>query len=135
MEKNSKNNITITLNSTRPQFFRQWLELMKQAPPLNELRNKELDVLGQIMYSNHMEKEITNPDKRAKIIFDYSNKQKMMNEIGMNNNSFANCITRLRKLNLLRKGNLLHKSLDIHPDKEYNVQFSFKIDNDSAKTS
>ena len=82
-----------------------------------------------------MEKEITNPDKRAKIIFDYSNKQKMMNEIGMNNNSFANCITRLRKLNLLRKGNLLHKSLDIHPDKEYNVQFSFKIDNDSTKTS
>ena len=133
--ENSKKDIHIQIKTTKQKFFREWLEMMKQAPPLNKLRNKELDVLSQIMFSNDMEKEIVNPEKRAKIIFDYSNKQQMMTAIGMNNNSFANCITRLRKLNLLRKGNLLHKSLDIHPNPEYEVLFSFQLDNDTAKES
>lgn len=92
----------IPIPTTQRKFFRQVLEILKPIPPLNLLRNKELDVLAEFLYYNdkysHLEKDI-----RSKIVFDYDTKLDMREYLNMDEQSFNNHMTSLRKKGILTK--------------------------------
>lgn len=120
--------MNIKIPTTHRQYFRQALEIMKSIPPLNSLRNKELDVLGQLLYFNHVYGDLE-PAIRGKVIFDYDTKIDMMEYIGMDEASFNNNLTSLRK-NKILKGRSIISTFGLNttsPD----ITFKFLIGNAS----
>lgn len=84
-------------------YFRQALELIKAFPPLNILRNKELDVLSELLYYNYKHRAVPSTD-RGKIIFDYATKIEMREYLNeMDEQNFNNHLTALRKKGILNK--------------------------------
>jgi len=93
----------ININTSRRKYFRQALELIKAFPPLNTLRNKELDVLSELLYYNYKYREVE-ASARGKIIFDYGTKIEMREYLSdMDEQNFNNHLTSLRKKGVLSK--------------------------------
>jgi peroxiredoxin len=117
----------INVETTEDKYFRQALELLKPLPPFNKLRPKVLDILAQLLYFNnkykHIEKVI-----RFKILFDYETKVLMRNNVNMDEASFNNILSELRRVNIIDKKGLV-SDFGIDPDKDSgNIIFKFKID-------
>ena len=47
----------LTIATDERKFFRQFLEILSSIPPLNKLRNRELDILAAMMYYNYLYKD------------------------------------------------------------------------------
>ena len=48
----------LDINTTQKKVYRQIVEIIRSIPPLDTLRNRELDVLAILMYYNYKYKEI-----------------------------------------------------------------------------
>ena len=94
--------------------------------PIIKLREKELDVLGQLLYSNNELKHIEE-ENRWIIIMSYENKKKMQDIIGLSSAYWDNCCTELRKKGIL-KNNKVEKNFLFYPDKNIKVIFDFIIE-------
>lgn len=100
------------------------LEIIRSIAPLNSLRYKELDVLGEILYWNHVYRE-TPVEDRWKLVFNYDTKINMMDHIFMDTNQFNNCLTSLRKKGIL-KGKSIISTFGVSPEHS-NITVNFKI--------
>lgn len=78
------------------------------------------------MYVNNDLKNVP-VEHRAKILFDYDTKIKMMDNTGVSYYSFNNCLSKFRKVGLLSENNELHKSLFVEPIDGTELTFKFKI--------
>jgi len=105
-------------------FFRMSLELIKPIPPLNKLRPKELDVLSEFLYYNYKYKDL-DPSVRWKVIFDYDTKMEMKEYLSMDEQSFNNHLTTLRKNNILSKRSI-GNDFGITPEQPF-IKFDFKL--------
>jgi hypothetical protein len=94
--------MVIPITLSHRDFFRMNLEILKSFPPFSELRSKELDVLAEILFYNYKYKDI-DPLVRGKVIFDYSTKVEMRSNLQMDEQSFNNHLTTLRKKGILNK--------------------------------
>jgi predicted transcriptional regulator len=118
----------INISTKDSKFYRQYLEVIKMISPINQLTNREIDVLSELLKMNNKLKGISDKNK-TKIIFDYDSKMEMMSNLkDMSYYSFNNALTKLRKLGIIDKDNNISKSAMIYPDKVEQITFKFKID-------
>jgi len=94
--------MNIPIKTTMLKYFRQSLEVLKILPPLNTLRARELDVLAGFLYFDYKYKDIE-IGARSKILFDYDTKLQIRENIHIDEQSFNNCMTSLRKKGILKK--------------------------------
>ena len=83
-------------------YFRQSLEVLKILPPLNTLRHRELDVLSGFLYFDYVYRDVE-IGARSKILFDYDTKLSIRELVSIDEQSFNNCLTSLRKKGILKK--------------------------------
>ena len=114
----------IPVPTTNRKFFRQSLEILKIIPPLNTLRARELDVLSEFLYWNYHYKHLPKDD-RWKIIFDYETKLQMREYISIDEQQFNNCMTSLRKKNVMKK-RAIENTYGINPETP-SITFEFKL--------
>jgi hypothetical protein len=119
----------LDVNTTHKKVFRQIVEVIRSIPPLDLLRNRELDVLAILMYYNFKYKNVEE-NIRWRVINDTSTKREMQKEIDMSEDIFNNNISLVRKAGLIDKEGKIPKSLMIDVGDRYEVKFNFKIQED-----
>jgi len=119
--------MNIPVNTTTKKYFRQSLEVLKILPPLNTLRPRELDVLAGFLYFDYKYKDVE-IGARSKILFDYDTKLQIRETINIDEQSFNNCMTSLRKKGILKKRGIeTNYGLTISPEGTASITFNFKI--------
>jgi hypothetical protein len=119
----------LNIKTTKKKAYRQIVEIIRSIPPLDVLRNRELDVLAILMYYNYKYKDVSE-DIRWRVINDTSTKKEMQREINMTEDIFNNNISLVRKAGLINKEGRIPKSLQIMIDDRYYVNFNFEIHED-----
>lgn len=117
----------IDIKSNERMFFRHYIKLLSSFKPLNGIRNQELMVLAELMYSNHVIskgfKDREDPNK-WKLIFSYENKRAIEEILQISDATMANCLTNLRKMKLIQD-NTLQKIFRVYPEKDFEIVFRF----------
>jgi hypothetical protein len=108
-------------------FFRQVLELLRGIPPLDKLRNKELDLLAGIMFYNYLYRNL-GEDIRWRVINNKTTKKELREYLGMGEDVYNNNISIIRKTGLVDSAGRLSKALQIIPESTFKIEFEFKIE-------
>ena len=119
----------VQIKSTEKEFFRQYLELLRTVSPLNNLRNRELDLLGEIMYQRYKYKALAIDGALDQFIFSVSMRRKMRDNINMTEATYNNNLSIIKKHGIISNEFKLMKALDLDPGKEFNITFKFHLDN------
>jgi hypothetical protein len=123
----------ININTNKRKFFRQALEIIKTLSPINRLRNKELDVLAELLYFNDKYSNIPQ-ELRWKIVFDYDTKMEIIKYLNIKDTDMYNILTSLRNKGVL-KGRTVEHTFGLTSDNP-NIRFNFNLgSNDSAEDS
>ena len=117
-------NIPIKVNINN--FYKTLLLLMHRFPLLRELRERELDVLAEIMFQNYDNRAIKDFDKRQLVVFSQESKTKMCTRLGLAEANLNDYFSKLRKKGVIQ-GKKLIPFFNILPDKEYNFNIKFLI--------
>lgn len=106
-------------------FYEQYVSILKN---IFSLTNKQAMVLAEILYQNWLFKEVINDKElRWRAVFDSQNRKQMQENIDFYGSNFSNCLTDLRKKNIL-KGQMVDDNLVVFPKgNEFKLLFSFKI--------
>jgi hypothetical protein len=121
----------LDIDTTQKKVFRQIVEVIRSIPPLDKLRNRELDVLAVLMYYNFKYHKVAE-DIRWRIINDTSTKKEMQDDINMSEDIFNNNMSLVRKAGLIDKEGKIPSFLQIMVDDRYEVKFNFKIHEDEV---
>lgn len=108
-------------------FYKVLLTLMNKFPPVRGLRPKEIDILAEIMYQNYENRNIKDFDKRQIFIFSTKNRQAIVQNLGITAGTFNNYLKLLKKKKVITSDNKLLPFLNIIPEKEYELNFKFTI--------
>jgi hypothetical protein len=115
------------LNVKLKDLFFRWLDITKSFHKLN---NQQQQVLALLLYHHYLfKKEITNNKILWKLVFDYDTKMKIKEELNMNDNSFQNILTKLRKSNVIVDGEISKMfvpELELK-SKNFKIIFNFNI--------
>ena len=120
----------IPINTTYKMFFRQLIELLRGMPPLDKLRNRELDLLSIIMYYNYLYKNLPE-DVKWKIINNTQTRKEMQGVLGMKEDIFNNNLSIIRKTKLIDGDGKLVSFLQVYPDERFKIEFNFNIEPDA----
>lgn len=121
----------LNINTTYKKVFRQIVEVIRSIPPLDLLRNRELDVLAILMYYNFKYRNVEE-NIRWRVINDTSTKREMQKEINMSEDIFNNNISLVRKAGLIDKDGKIPSFLMINIKDKYEVEINFKIKEDGV---
>lgn len=111
-------------------FYNQYVSIIKQ---IIGITNKQSEVLSELLYQNYLLKDkINDSDFRWRAVFDSQNRKVMQSNIEVPEKNFSNCLTDLRKKNIL-KGHQIIDNLVVYPKiKEdagaFVLAFKFTID-------
>ena len=126
---------TIVIGTDSKRFFRLYLELLKAMPPLNQLSNKDCNVLAEMMRRNaelsESFKDKEDP-KKWELVFSSSTQKEMRKLLGLTEASFNNSVSLLRKAGII-KGNRLSKAFVVYPSDVNKVTFEFRIEKNGTK--
>ena len=122
----------LSINTTHIKVYRQIVEIIRSIPPLNKLRNRELDVLSIIMYYNYKYRNIEK-SIRWRVINDQSTRREMQDCINMTEAAFVNNISILRKIGVILKDGTIPSFLQLIVDNKYEVKFIFNIEEDGIQ--
>jgi hypothetical protein len=102
------------------------LKLLSPIPPFNNLRNREMEVLAELMYwYNHYEGlEI---DVRNIMTFEYSTRQHIMSKLNMAVDVLNNNLTSLRKKGFISGKKILQTLPNLSKIDKLELQFNFTI--------
>lgn len=117
--------MNIPLKTNKSRFHREILELIRSLPPLDKLRNKELELLAEIM-RQYQECSDVPKDKRKYIIFATENRNKIGEDLKISKGNMNTYLVKIRKYKLLSKYNDLNPILDI-PFGDFDINIKFKI--------
>jgi len=117
-------NIPIKVNINN--FYKTLLLLMHRFPMLRDLRERELDVLAEIMLQNYENRNIKDFNKRQLVIFSHENKAKMCERLHLGEGNLNDYLSKLRKKGVI-SGKKLIPFLNIIPDKQYSFNINFII--------
>ena len=115
--------------ATEPEkYFHQLIEVLKVFAPFNELRKRERDVFGAMLYQLHViEKNGGLPDQ----LFDYRVKEEIAASVGISKANLYNIYKELRQHNLLTKN-------EVNPKYKYlqhkEISFSFRGRTNNAES-
>jgi len=116
----------LNINTTQKKVYRQIVEVMRSIPPLDMLRNRDLEVLAILMYYNFKYRTVEETI-RWRIINSSSTKKEMQDAISMSEDIFNNNMSHIRKAGLLDKDNKQPSFLQIIISDKYEVKFNFNI--------
>lgn len=119
----------LKIGTTDDRFYRQYLELVRVFPPLNGLSNAELNVLAEVMrYNNEVSPRFKDmeDDNKWPIIMGSEMRKVMRGKLGMNEGSWNNALSALRRSGVL-VDNRLTASLRVYPQKMNIVSFEFNV--------
>lgn len=111
------------LTDTRT-FFRQYVYLLK---PILGIRDKEADVLGELLYYNYRYRDLAE-DIRYKIILDYDTRVEIRNNLKISEANFNNSLTALRKAGLLVNNRLPLYITILPKTNKFSLTYTFSID-------
>lgn len=117
-------NIPIKVNISN--FFKMLLTMMNKFPPIRGLRDRELDVLAEIMYQNYENRNIKDFNKRQILIFSTETRLLMQENLGMKEGSFNDYLSKLRRKGVIKDNKLLG-FLNIIPEGNYSFNINFTI--------
>ena len=87
--------------TTEPEkYFHQLVEVLKVFAPFNELRKRERDVFGTMLYRLHLIEQNGGSENQ---LFDYRTKQEIAASVGISKANLYNIYKELRQHNLLTK--------------------------------
>ena len=87
--------------TTEPEkYFHQLVEVLKVFAPFNELRKRERDVFGTMLYQLHLIEQNGGSENQ---LFDYRTKQEIAASVGISKANLYNIYKELRQHNLLTK--------------------------------
>ena len=112
----------IKIQTDKSKIFRQWIATLQ---PVIKLRDKEADVLSELLYQNNENKEFPE-DKRWIIIFDYNTKRTMMDKLNLSGAHFDNILSGLRKKSIIIDNKVI-KNLLFYPEEKNKITFEFII--------
>ena len=108
-------------------FYRALLSLLSKFPPIRGLRERELDVLAELMVSNYKFRDVQNYNRRQVLVHTTKNRKEMRENLKMPSGNFNDYLARIRKKGLLSKDNKMLPFLDIIPDDKFDLNFKFTI--------
>lgn len=117
--------MTIPITTNLKAYFRQMLELIRSMPPLDNLTDRDLDVLSIYLYYDYIYKDIEE-SLRQKLVFDYDVKVKIMEQLNIKEYSLNNSLTILRRKGIL-KGRALISRYGINPENP-DIHIKFTIE-------
>lgn len=126
---------TIVIGTDSKRFFRLYLELLKALPPLNQLSNKDCNVLAEMMRRNAELSESfkdKEDSKKWELVFSSPTRKDMRKLLGLTEASFNNSVSLLRKAGII-KGNRLSKAFIVYPSDVNKVTFEFRIEKNGTK--
>jgi len=107
-------------------FFVVLLKLMDKFPPIKGLTAKEIEVVGEVLYQNYKYRNV-DIKKRHFLIFSTDNRIEMKTRLGITEGSLNDYFSRLRRKGILSKHNQMLPFLNIIPDKNYELNIKFTI--------
>lgn len=126
---------TIVIGTDSKRFFRLYLEILKAMPPLNQLSNKDCNVLAEMMRRNaELSKSFKDEEdpKKWELVFSPATRKEMRKLLGLTEASFNNSVSLLRKAGII-KGNQLSKAFVIYPSDVNKVTFEFRIEKNGTE--
>lgn len=88
---------------TKPEkYFHQLMEILKVFAPFNELRKRERDVFGTILYQLHLLEQAKDPEAEVSL-FDYKVKEEIASSVGISKANLYNIYKELRQHDILIK--------------------------------
>ena len=113
----------IKIPTSKEKYFLQYLALLY---PIHKLRDKEMEVLSQLMLYNDKYKNLDD-DVRNKILFNADTKMRIRQKLKMSDGSFNNNMVALSKKGII-KDNILLKAWNIFlDDQPMDLVFKFII--------
>lgn len=125
-----KNEKVAVLPVTKSSLFFKWLELTK---PFHQLRGHQMTVLGWLLYYHYIYKNTINDENLVwKLVFDYDTKVKIKEIIGIQDASFQNVLTALRKKGAIKDNKIIPSYIPVISKNatDFKLIFHFKIKND-----
>lgn len=119
-----KKPITIR-EKTLPKLFRAYVEILQ---PILRLRNREADILAQILYYNNEKKDIVEGD-RFELILSTPYRKKIKENLNIKDSTLQNSLSILRKKGILKDGKVLPE-LQVFIENELDLIFKFKLKNE-----
>ena len=119
----------LTITTDDRKFFRQILEVLSSFPPLDKLRNKELDLLAGVMYYNYLYRNLDD-EIRWRVINNRSTKKELREFLDMGEDVYNNNMSIIRKTGLIDGAGRLATMLQIIPGDKYKIEFNFNIEKD-----
>lgn len=119
----------LTIATDEKRFFRQALEILSGFPPLDTLRNRELDLLAAVMYYNYIYRNL-DEDIRWRVINNKTTKKELRELIDMNEDVYNNNMSIIKKTGVIDKSGRLATMLQIIPGEVYKIEFTFNIERD-----
>lgn len=99
-----KNTKVANINTTIKKLFRNWLFLTKI---FHNLTTQQIDILALFLYEHYkLKKEVTNEKILNKVLFDYSTKMAIKEELGVKDPALQNAMTLFRKKGIIVNGKL-----------------------------
>jgi len=119
----------LTIATDERKFFRQFLEILSSIPPLNKLRNRELDILAAMMYYNYLYKDLDD-DIRGRVLNSKATKKDVREMLGMSQDVYNNNMSIIRRTGMIEKSGRLANALQVFPGTTYKIEFNFNIEKD-----
>lgn len=109
--------------ATEPEkYFHQLIEVLRVFAPFNELRKRERDVFGAMLYQLHL---IEQKGGSVEQLFDYRVKEEIASSIGISKANLYNIYKELRQHQLLTKDGI-NPSYKFKYLQHTEITFSFK---------
>lgn len=90
----------IPIRSSNNRFYKQFLDVFSNIPPINKLMPSDKNVLAEIMHQNQVYQELSD-DIRYSVIFSTDTRKIMRDRLGIKAEVFNNILSRLRKHNII----------------------------------
>jgi len=117
----------INIPTTKQLFYRRYLAILSNFPPISNLRNKELDLLALLMFSWDKYANIEE-EHRMYLILNKDSKKVLAEVLDVSLDGFNNLLCNLRKYKVLNKDNELSTPFKLLLDGDFTLKFNFKID-------
>ena len=120
----------IPVKTSPKYFYIGLLTIMQHFPPFNNnLPKKELEVLAEIMYQNYRFRHI-DQQRRHITVFSTQNRGEMGKNVKLSRGVLYDYFRRLRKKGFLTRDNKLIPFFNIIPNKQYDFDITFFIQDD-----
>lgn len=113
------------------QCFRVYVAIIK--PFLRGIRDREADVFAELLYFNYVKRSIPDKEDRFKVIFNSDIKNEILKYIGISDDIYRNCLSSLRKRELITDKGVIHDVYLVYPEEgKFGISFNFEVVNEGG---